>query len=212
MTPLRVIIADDHSLFRVGLRALLEGAQMFVVAEASNTVDAIRDARGNAFDVLVTDVVLPPAGGPALVRAVRRQRPKLPILALSMIEEPVRVAELLRLGVTGYALKTQPFEEILEAVRCVAGEVKYLAPAIRADDVHALARGKNLPLERLTPRERTVFDLLVEGCSNSRAAAVLGIARSTVEAHRRNLMHKLEALSIVDLLRVAKRHGVSGFS
>ncbi len=208
MAPLRVIIVDDHVMFRVGLRTLLERAQISVVGEASNTVDAAREVRNNAFDVLVTDVVVPPAGAAVLVRAVRRHGPEVPILALSMIEEPVRIAELLRLGVTGYALKTQPIEEIVEAVRCVAGDVQYLAPGIRADDVHALARSKNLPLERLTPRERTVFDLLVEGRSNARVASMLGIARSTVEAHRRNIMHKLEALSIIDLMRIAKRHGV----
>ncbi len=208
--PLRVIIADDHVMFRVGLRAVLESAQISVVGEAANTVDAALEARDLVFDMLVTDVVLPPAGGAALVRAVLQGRPKLPILALSLVDEPVRVAELLRAGVTGYAVKTQPVEQIVEAVRCVAGGVQYLAPAIRTDDVHALAHSESHPLERLTHRERTVFDLLVEGRSNARVAAMLEISRSTVEAHRRHIMHKLEALSIIDLLRLARRHGVIG--
>jgi DNA-binding NarL/FixJ family response regulator len=205
---LRLLIADDHPIFRMGLATLFERAS-YAVTEASNTDEALALA-GNGFDVLITDVVMPPAGGPALVRAVRQATPRARILALSMLDEPVRVAEMLREGATGFALKSQPIEEIFEAVRCVAGDVTYLAPALRIDEVKALTASKALPLERLTARERSVFDLLVSGSTNANVATILQIARSTVEAHRRHIMQKLGAFSIVDLLRIARRSGLVG--
>lgn len=191
----------------MGLATLFARAS-YAVAEASNTDDAIALAN-SGFDVLIADVVMPPAGGPALVRAVRQVNPRARILALSMLDEPLRVAEMLREGATGYALKSQPIEEIFEAVRCVAGDVMYLAPALPTAEIKALTASKALPLERLTARERSVFDLLVTGSTNADVATVLKIARSTVEAHRRHIMEKLGAFSIVDLLRIARRSGHS---
>jgi DNA-binding NarL/FixJ family response regulator len=202
------MLADDHPMFRVGLRTLLESAKLEVVGEAATTTEAL--AITATFDVAVVDVVIPPAGGAALVRELQKRRPRSRILALSMLDEPVRVAEMLRAGASGYALKTQPIQEIVEAIRQVAGDVVYLAPGIAAEAVAALRATPLLPLERLTRREWAVFELLVRGSSNAGIAVALEIARSTVETHRRNIMHKLEAGSIVDLVRVAHRHGVIG--
>jgi DNA-binding NarL/FixJ family response regulator len=203
------MVADDHPAFRVGLRALLESAGVVVAGEVETTIDAITLAKNRRFDVAIVDVVLPPLGGVALVRELATRWPHVRILALSMISEAESAAQMLRAGASGYALKSQPASEILEAIRCVAGEVVYLAPDLPADTIHALV-ATTMPLERLTLRERSVFDLLVAGESSASIAAILQIARSTVEAHRRGVMHKLAADSVVELVQVARRYGLIG--
>jgi DNA-binding NarL/FixJ family response regulator len=208
----QTVLIDDHPMFRAGLRTLLSrDARLQVVAEASSASEAIALAATHAFDVAVVDVVIPDIGGPALVRQLRALRPTSKILGLSMLDEPVRVAEMLRAGASGYALKTQPIEEIREAIHAVLGDVRYLAPQIAHADLQALlATDAPFPLETLTPRERVVFDLLVRGGSNEHIARQLEIARCTVETHRRHIMQKLAASSIVDLVHLALRHGLIG--
>jgi DNA-binding NarL/FixJ family response regulator len=105
--------------------------------------------------------------------------------------------------------KTQPPDEILEAVHQVLGGVRYLPPAMPTDEIERLvANADAWPLEHLTSREREVFSLMVEGCSNDDIATRLFIARRTVETHRHRVMHKLSARSLVDLVRIALRHGI----
>jgi len=210
MTP-RVLLADDHPLFRIGLRTHLEASGFATIGEAESTADAIELARGSDFEVAVIDVVLPSAGGPALVRELHARHPELRILALSMYDEPIRVAEMMRAGASGYALKTQPIDEIVEAIHHVTSQILYFATDIEVETVQRLI-STSLPLETLTWRERDVFDLLVKGSSSADIAAALAIARSTVETHRRHIMRKLDASSIVDLVRLAYRHGAIGTS
>jgi DNA-binding NarL/FixJ family response regulator len=207
----RLLLVDDHPMFRAGLRVLLErDKRLSVVGEAATASVALQVAEQHSVDVAIVDVILPESGGVALTRSLRTRQPSCKILALSMVEEPVRVADMFRAGASGYALKSQMPEAIVDAIHSVLGGVRYLAPEIPAVEVDALISAPVLPLERLTARERGVFDLLVRGKSNAGVAAILEIAPSTVETHRRNIMHKLEARSIVDLVRVALRHGVMG--
>lgn len=210
----QAVLVDDHPMFRAGLRVLLaRDSRLHIVAEASSVSEAVAIAAQHPLDVAVVDMVMPHAGGLELVRQLRAVQPGCKILGLSMLEEPVRIAEMLRAGAAGYALKSQPIEEINEAIHTVLGDVRYLAPQLAHGALHALlATDTPFPVETLTPRERVVFDLLVRGGTNDVIARRLEIARCTVETHRRHIMHKLEAASIVDLVRVAMRHGLIGSS
>lgn len=207
--PSRLLLVDDHPLFRAGLRALLEhDPRLVVVAEAATTTAAFELATTTSFDAALVEVVVPEDGGVSLVHALRSLQPQCKILALSMLDEPIRVAQMLRAGATGYALKTDPLEGIIASVAMVLRGERYLSPALAYADVDSLLADEHLPLEYLTARERDVFDRLVHGDRTVEIAARLAIAPSTVETHRRNIMRKLVADSVVDLVRLAIRHGV----
>ncbi|HLL22803.1 MAG TPA: response regulator transcription factor [Kofleriaceae bacterium] len=204
-----VMLVDDHPAYRTGLHALLAHAPgIGSVVEAGTVAAALDLSSRHRFALAVVDVVLPEGGGPSLVRQLVAQQPTCRILALSMIDEPIRIAEMLRLGAHGYAFKSQPVEEILAAVHCVLHGERYLPPQIAP--VPAIFEGAPLPLDSLTARERAVFALLVRGLTSRGAADELSIARRTLDAHRRHIMHKLGARSVVDLIRLAMRSGTLG--
>ena len=203
----RILLVDDHPIFRSGMRTLIERDGATVVEEAATTSDAIKIAERVQLGAATVDVLLPDAGGPALVRRLRAIQPECSILGLSVLEDPLRAAEMLRAGAQGYALKTQPPAEIVGALHTILGGVRYLAPQLSEARVHHLVTAVTDLLQRLTIRERRVFDLLVRGNSNKAIAAKLDIGVSTVETHRRQIMHKLEAVSIVDLVHIALRYG-----
>jgi len=203
------VVVDDHPAFRAGLAALLaRDAHIASVREAGSVSEALQLAAQQNFDLAIVDVVLPETGGAALCRQLTTLQPQCKVLALSMLDEPVRIAEIMRAGASGYALKSQPVDEILGAVDMVLGGARYLAARVVDTVTPLIANDEPLPLERLTQRERDVFDLLIRGYGNQLVSDTLAIARRTVEAHRRHIMQKLEARSIVDLIRVAIRHGL----
>ena len=200
-----VLLVDDHPLFRLGVQTLLSReADLQVVGMAANVAEAEALAAELQPDVIVSDVVLPDASGIALARRLLSQRPTR-ILGLSVLDEPIRIAEMMRAGAIGFALKIQTIEEIVEAIRDAAAGRRYLAPSIR-DHVEQLT-SNTLPLERLTNREREVFGFLVKGESNAEIGVRLGIAVRTVDTHRQRVLKKLDAHSIADLVRLAARWG-----
>jgi len=204
-----MLIVDDHPAYRAGMHALLaHDPQIRSVTEAGSVSEALAIARSRSFDLAVVDVLLPETGGLSLVRELQTQQPACKLLALSMIDESIRIAEILRAGATGYALKSQPVEEILAAIHAVLEGERYLPPQMTP--VPPVIDGAPLPLDRLTARERTVFDLLVRGLTSRSVAEHLSIARRTIDAHRRHIMRKLGARSIVDLIRLAMRSGSIG--
>jgi DNA-binding NarL/FixJ family response regulator len=129
-------------------------------------------------------------------------------LALSVLDEPTIIAMMLRAGAAGYALKTQPPEEIIEGIRLVLGGGRYLPPSIPTDAVLSLLNERaDRPLQRLTRRELEIFELLIRGHSNDEIATKLFIARRTVETHRQRIIKKLAAHSVLEMIRVAARQG-----
>jgi two-component system response regulator NreC len=206
----RVILVDDHALFREGLRLVLRSVpQTEVVGEAASSRAAIELASQIEFDLAVVDVALPDGTGDSLTRELRRRAPSCKVLALSMVEDPFRVADVLRAGAAGYAMKSQPTEEILEAIQIVLRGERYLARPLAGHDLDAMASGgASGPLGQLSPREREVFHLLIRGWGNERIASALFIAARTVETHRQRIMTKLGVHSIVELLRLAVAHGL----
>ena len=206
MKAVDTLIVDDHSTYRTGMCALL-GHQPFItsVTEAGTPSEALEIARQRTFGLAIIDMLLPERSGASLVRELRALQPDCKILGLSMIDEPIRIAEMLRAGANGYALKSQPVDELLLAVHSLFNDERYLPPQLTP--VPRVIDGAPLPLEQLTARERTVFDLLVQGRTNRSVAQHLSIARRTIDAHRRHIMRKLGARSIVDLIRIAMRSG-----
>lgn len=210
--PLRTAVFDEIPLFLAGLGAALRDASDLDVTTQVSVASALESTpeRCNA-DVAVIGHVSGAAGTLGAVRRLHEASPNCRILALIGQPDAICAAELLRAGATGCALVTQPCEELVEAVRRTARGERYLAPSISASDVNAfLTAGSSWGLDRLTQRERQVFELLIGGASNENIAERLNIAYRTVETHRRHIMQKLAARSIVDLLHVAARHGMLG--
>lgn len=204
-----VIIVDDHPLFRKGLAVALRAERdLDVVAEASDANEALSLLVDVSIDVAVVDVLMPSVSGISLAAEIHERQPSCAVLGLSVIDDPGLIADMLRARASGYALKTQPVPEIVEAIRDVLGGVRYLPPTVSRDAVQAELEGESTrPLEALTRREREVFELLIRGYSNDEIATQLFIARRTVETHRHRIMNKLSAHSIVQMQRLAARYG-----
>lgn len=204
-----VAIVDDHPLFRQGLAvALRRELDLDVIGEAGSPASALELARQFQFDVAVVDLLMPEMTGISLASELFHLQPRCKILGLSVIDDPGLIADMLRAHACGFALKTQPIAEIVDAIRLVLGGMRYLPPSVSRDAVDAeLARTVLDPLQRLTRREREVFELLIRGHSNDEIATQLLISRRTVETHRLRVCKKLSAHSIPQLQRIAARYG-----
>lgn len=205
-----VVIVDDHPLFRQGLVDVLqEDAHLEVVGDAGTALDALEIAQQRKVDLAIIDVILPATNGVSLTTALKRLQPGCKVLGLSMLDEPTRIAEMMRAGADGFALKSQAPAEIVGAIRKVLSGESYLPPTAANDQIQRMIVSEDAwPLRRLTQREREIFDLLVAGRSNDDIAAMLFIAKRTVETHRQHIMKKVGARSLVELIRIGMKHGV----
>ena len=205
----QVAVVDDHPLFRQGLAAALRSeADLAVVGELGSAEDAIELAKHVPLDVVVVDVLMPMTSGISLTSQLFEIQPQCRVLGLSVIDEPGLIADMLRAHACGFALKTQPPSEIVDAIRQVLGGLRYLPPGVSRDAIDAELTGTPAhPFLRLTPREREVFELLIRGLSNDEIAIKLIIARRTVETHRQRIMNKLSAHSVAQMQRIAALHG-----
>ena len=212
MRPARIALIDDHPLFRQGLAVALRGEpDLEVVGDAGTATEAIELARRCELDLAVVDILMPGTSGISLTTELFELQPTCKVLALSAIDDPGIVADMLRARACGFASKTQPVTEIIDAIRQVLGGLRYLAPRISHDAVDAeLADIPSHPLARLTRREREVFELVIRGRSNDEVAVALVISRRTVETHRQRIMRKLSAHTLVQMQRIAARHGGLG--
>ena len=209
----RLVLIDDHAVFREGMRALLAPeSDLEVIGEAANAREATLLLEHEPVDLALVDLKLPGASGISIIQEVRRLQPKCRVLVLSMVEEPYRIAETFQAGASGYALKSQPMAEILAAIRAaVLGGIRYLPPRIARREIDELARRQaSGPFGLLSRREREVLDLVIRGHSNVSVASELFIALRTVETHRQHIMAKVGVRSGVDLVRLAAIHGLLG--
>jgi len=206
------MVVDDHPLFRQGLVVALKGdPELRVVGEAGTAPEALALLELMQVDVAIVDVLMPGTSGITLASEIHERRPTCRVLGLSVIDEPGLIADMLRAHASGYALKTQPVSEIVGAIHDLLGGLRYLPPTVSRDAVQAeLDSSVSRPLQRLTKREREVFELLIRGYSNDEIAMRLIIARRTVETHRQRIMNKLSAHSVVQMQRLAARHGGLG--
>ncbi len=210
---MRVILADDHRMMRDGLRAVLEKAGVQVIGEAANGRDAIAKAASLRSDVVVMDIGMPELNGIDATRRLAAEMPGVKVVALSMNADRRYVSAMLEAGAVGYLLKNSASEELLAALQSVTRGMTYLSRSIAlgADDpaAHAGTSGPLAPERPLSPREREVLQLIAEGKSSKEVATSLGIAVSTVETHRRQLVEKLQLRTIAELTKYAIREGLT---
>jgi two-component system, NarL family, response regulator NreC len=210
---IRVLVADDHTLVRDGIRALLATADdIDVVAEAADGQEAIEQARTARPDVILLDIAMPGLGGLEAVPVLRREVPGARILILTQYEQPEYVRRFLQLGVGGYVLKKAAGAELLSAIRAVHRGGMVVDPAVASDVLRESAGGGAAlvgdPYESLTQRERQVLKLVAEGRSNKEVARFLDVSIKTAMTHREHLMKKLGLHNRTELTRFALRHGV----
>jgi DNA-binding NarL/FixJ family response regulator len=207
---IRLLLVDDHRLFRDGLKAILGSyPDLTVVAEANDARSALELVETVEFDVVVLDITLPGSNGLALLRELKRRRVKQPALVLTMHQHGDMVADAFAAGAVSYALKHQSESELVEAVRSTARRVTYLAPQLSREllpDASGASAAHGV-LETLSSREREIFDLIVRGNSNADIARQLFISVKTVETHRTRIMRKLDVHNVGELIRLAARHG-----
>ncbi len=207
----RIILADDHTLVRGGIRRILEGQPgLAVVAEASDGAAALDCARTVEADVLVLDLKMPGADGIEVLRAVKGLRPALKVIVLTMHAGREYVARALQEGADGYLLKDSAVQDLVAAVGAVTAGGTYFSPAIQGEMAGLLREGPKPPprAQLLTEREREVLVLLARGLSSKEVGQALNISPRTAETHRANLMHKLGVKSVAVLVQVAMREGI----
>ena len=210
--PIRVLIVDDHSVVREGLRAFLElQAGLEVVGEAADGVEAIEAGARLRPDVILIDLVMPQLGGVAAMRRLREQVPGARIIVLTSFLDDDKLLPALRAGAAGYLLKNAEPHEIVRAVRAAHAGEALLDPVVAARLVETLAADDGQePLDRLTPREREVLVLIGRGYSNKRIANELELSEKTVKTHVGHVLAKLGVNDRTQAAVVAVRAGIVG--
>jgi len=205
----RVLIADDHAMVRSGLRLLLERESgVEVIGEASDGLEAREMALRERPDLAILDVKMPGLDGLGATREIREQAPEVAVLVLSMHDDERYLFEALKAGASGYVLKSQADQDLIEAVRTVGRGEPFLTPAaqeVLIKDV--LTRGSERS-KGLTPREEEVVKLAAESHTNREIAEILSLAEKTVENHRAAAMRKLGLRDRTELVRYAIRRGL----
>jgi DNA-binding NarL/FixJ family response regulator len=210
--PIRVLLVDDHTLVRAGLRGLLESITgIEVIGEADDGLEAIRMAGELHPDVVLLDVGMPGLNGLDAARQLIAHDASVQVLILSMHTSEEYVLRALRAGCSGYLLKRSAVSELEIAVRAVARGETYLSPSVSkqvVDDYVGRTGGSADPLSALTPRQREILQLVAEGHTSKEIAKRLGLSFKTVEAHRSQIMERLGLNDLTGLVRFAVRVGL----
>ncbi|HEU4647677.1 MAG TPA: response regulator transcription factor [Gemmatimonadales bacterium] len=203
----RVILADDHAMFREGLAFLLP-PEMELVAAVSNGKELLAAAQRLQPDLIVADVTMPELGGLDALRTLRNEGIEARVIILTVHAEPTLATEAVRAGAMGYVVKHAAGDELQQALRSAVAGRTYLSPIVSGEVVRRLAQGERAPGDALTPRQREVLRLLAEGRRAKEIAAELGLSVRTVETHKYEIMRLLEIDNTVDLVKFAIRHGI----
>ena len=225
MTDIRVLVADDHSVVREGLRRVLSAPGFMVVGEAATGEEAVRRAAELTPDVVVLDISMPEGSGLQIVERLRGAAPGTRVLMLSVHDGTEYVLESVRKGAHGYVRKDTTPAELREAIRSVHAGNEYFSPAVaghltaalrgdgptsaEGDTSRSTTASPTAALAELTGREREVLALIAQGHSNKQAAAALKISPRTVESHRDSLMRKLGIRTVAGLTRFAMETGLA---
>jgi DNA-binding NarL/FixJ family response regulator len=205
----RVILADDHTLVRAGIRRILESQPKFeVVAEAPNGAAAIDAVEHQDADVLVLDLNMNGLEGIDVLRQAKHKKPDLRVVILTMHAGREYVSRALAEGADGYLLKDSAVQDLAGAIDTVVGGGTFFSPAIQQQMADMMREGHKEGLQGLTDREREVLVLIARGLSTKEIATELAIGARTVETHRANLMRKLGVKSVALLTQVAIREGI----
>ena len=209
--PIRVLIADDHAMFRGGVRMLLEAQpDMEIVGEAATGREAVRLAEELTPDVVIMDASMPDMDGFEATQEIKKKQPQTAVLALTMFDDDAHFLRMLSLGASGYIPKKAAPDDLVFAIRSVHGGGAYLFPtaarALISDYLHRAQAGEEkASYDGLTDREREVLRLIAEGLPGKEIAEKLGISVSTVERHRANIMEKLDLHTRTALVKYAIR-------
>jgi DNA-binding NarL/FixJ family response regulator len=209
----RILLADDHTLMRQGLRHILETSDDFdIVAEASSGIEAVEAARTHKPDIAIVDVAMKELNGIEATAQILKHSPHTGVLMLSMYSDERYVLRAVKVGARGYLLKNSAGDELIQAVRAVQKGLAFFSPAVARIFQESLVRlgGKDTVdrFETLTDRERQVYQLLAEGNSNKEIANRLNLSLHTVETHRWRIMEKLDLHSTAELVLSAVRRGL----
>lgn len=212
MRKLRLLLGDDHTLVRHGLRKILEEQPEWeVVSEVGDGREAVRQAVAHKPDVAIIDVAMPLLNGIDATQQIVRRVPETRVLMLSMHAEEAYVMRALQAGATGYIVKDAAGKELLTAIEAVAEGRRFFSPAIErlVQDEHGrTASGFADRYETLSAREREIFQLIAEARSNKEVAALLNISPATVETHRARILQKLDVHNIAEVVLYAVRRGI----
>ncbi len=214
MSKLRLILADDHTLMRQGLRRIIEEQPDWeVVAEASNGREAVRLTLDLLPHIVVLDIGMPQMNGIEAIRQITRKAPSVHVLILSMHSDEAYIVQVLQAGARGYLLKDSADEDLVKALNAIAQGKSFFSPAVARvmlDDYvrHLAERGIIDRYDSLSEREREIFQLVAEGRSNKEIAQLLALSPSTVETHRAHIMEKLDVHTAAEIVLYAVRKGI----
>ena len=204
----RILLADDHTLVRAGLRSLVSALpDVAVVGEASHGREAVEMAMRLKPDIVLMDINMPELNGLNAAERIARSLPRTRVIMLSMLGNEAYIEEALRLGASGYLLKDADAVELALAIRAVADGQTYLSPAV-AKHAAVLAKRGLSPTPRLTARQREVLQLIAEGRTTKEIAQKLDLSARTVENHRMQIMERLDIRDVAGLVRYAIREGI----
>ena len=213
---IRVLLAEDHAIMREGLRLLIEKQpDIELVCEAEDGRAAVEHVRELLPDVVIMDIIMPNLNGVEATRQIIKEFPQIKVIALSAHSSRRFVADMLEAGAAGYVLKECLFDELVQAIQAVSAGRTYLSSRITGivveDYTKRLAKVADSPLSSLTSKEREVLQLVAEGKSTKQIALELHVSTKTVDASRRKIMGKLNAHTIVDLVKIAIVENLIGF-
>ena len=216
MKPVRIMLVDDHPLIREAVGHLIaESSEFELVGEASNGKECFEQIESLRPDILILDIAMPEMNGEQVARELRRLYPELKIIALSGYTDRQFVRAMSKAGAKAYVVKSASGRELIHALRAVASGKSYLSPEVTSAVMtlweDAAPSAELSQPNTLGKREKEVLKLIAEGQRSAAIAAQMGIAVATVEAHRRNILRKLQLHSVADLTRYALRHGIIAF-
>jgi len=211
---IRIIIADDHRLFRHGLRNLLmDGSDIEVVAETCDGIETIQAVKAQKPDIVLMDITMPNLNGIESSRRIVKENPKTKIIMLSMHSDRRFVLESFKAGAFGYILKDCAIDSLIDAIHTVNQNQYYLdksiAKAVVKDYINLNSQKADSVFAVLSPREREVLQLMAEGCATKEIADKISVSVKTVETHRKQIMDKLNIHNIAQLTKYAIREGLT---
>ncbi len=209
---IRILIADDHTIMREGLKRILEGEpNIQIVAEAVDGLDALQKVRAGGIDLIVLDLSMPGRSGVDLIRQIKEEAPKLPILILTMHEEEQYAVRAIRAGASGYLTKESAGLELLNAIQRIASGRPYISTAVAEQlAMNLMPEDVPLPHKTLSDREFEIFQLLVQGKGLTEIADGLFLSVKTVSTHKTRILVKMRMKNLTELVQYAVLHQLIG--
>ncbi len=206
MNKIKIILVEDHPMVRIGLKSLLSGSEHIdIIGEASNGVEAIELIEKDPPEIVLSDISMPQMNGLSLAKHIQDNHPDIKVLLLTIHMEPEYIIEGFDAGIMGYLPKDSSQEELIEAIETIYTGGKYMSQKVSEIIAQRLIRKDPFqkPNTKLTPREKKILEMLVEGDRNKEIAEKLSISVRTVDTHRTNIMRKLDVNNTAELVKKA---------